>query len=406
MISPTKERAMDSNQSFGYFLPSAIDESWVQIAEAFLKYDLVPDPRLPRRRFLHYVEDGFGGFDPIYQTDLPPEGDKLFGYRGTGGVTAYFEKHPDRRGLVIYEPGKGPRWTGTRVAGVSTWKLPGILREWEDSVLSSYEPMVFQDDTILGLDPGKTYALEEGDELPHHRSHLTAIPDDFAWWKETEWRIRHQEIGHNASFYRLCFTGNGEIGMAVPEDDYDIYLDGEPIAVDRNAKTATATIASNTDHPTLLLAVCRTDVALAGPCVELPWEAPLCQRSWYFGRHALMGYPADGPALEKEQGDGFYIHVGGTGQIVGQFPDTNSIRLQGAYGMRQVSLKTRGTGIIRINGKEVLKLDAGEPPYRIHSFDIDLSSYANQYALVEFASEGEARDSVADWFAPVVVVNS
>jgi len=404
MIAPTRELQMDSNQSFGHFLPSAIDESWMQIADAFQQYDLKPDVRLPRKRFTHYQPENAGGVYPVIEK-TPPGGEKLFGYRGRGGVTAFFEKFPDRRGLVVYAPDEEPRWVGTRVGGIRSWEGPGVLREWEDSVLSSYEPMVFSGDTILGLDPGKTYALEPAGVLPSDRFHLTAIPDDFAWWKETEWRIRHQDIGHDESFYRLCFTGTGEIQIAVPDDDYDLYLNGEPVPIDRAGKRAAANVAADTENPATLLAVRRIDEDLSGRCVDLPWEAPRFQRNWYFGRLAVMGYPADGPILQEEQSDGFYTHVGGTGQIVGRFPEAGSIRLQGAYGMRQGSVKTRGQGIIRINGREIHRIDPGDPPYRIYPFDVDLTEFAGQYALIEFASEGEARDSVADWFAPVIIAS-
>lgn len=403
MVAPTQELQMDSNQSFGHFIPSAIDESWLQIAAAFQQYDLVPDVRLPRKRFIHYVQEHAGGVYPVIEA-TPPEGEKLFGYRGRDGVTAYFEKFPGKRGLVVYEPDKEPRWVGTRIGNIRTWEGPGIVREWEDSVLSSYEPMAFNGDTVIGLDPGKTYALEPEGVVQADRFHLTALPDDFAWWKETEWRIRHQDIGHDESFFRLCFTGNGEIRMAVSDDDYDLYLNGEPVPVDRRAKIARATVAADTENPATLLAVRRVDVELSGRCVDLPWEAPLFQRSWYFGRLAVMGYPADGPIRQEEESDGFYIHVGGTGQIVGKFPEAGNIRLQGAYGMHQQSSKTRGLGIVRINGREILRIDPGDPPYRIHPFDVDLTEFAGHYALIEFASEGEARDSIADWFAPVIVV--
>jgi hypothetical protein len=402
MIAPTQELQLDANQSFGHFIPSALDESWVQIADAFQRYELVPDVRLPRKRFTHYVPEHAGGVYPVIEK-TPPEGEKLFGYRGRDGVTAFFEKFPDRRGLVVYEPGREPRWVGTRIGGIRTWDGPGIVREWEDSVLASYDPMAFNGDSVIGLDPGKTYALEPAGVLPSNRFHITAIPDDFAWWKETEWRIRHQDIGHNESFYRLCFTGNGDFQMAVPDDDYDLYLNGEPIPVDRHSKAAQASVVADQENPATLLAVRKIDVELAGRCVDLPWESPLFQRSWYFGRLAVMGYPADGPVLQEEESDGFYIHVGGTGQIVGKFPEAGRIRLQGAYGMRQGSSKTRGHGIVRINGREVLNIDPGNPPYRIYPYDVDLTEFAGQYALIEFASEGEARDSVADWFAPVIV---
>ncbi len=402
MIAPTAEQQMDSNQSFGFFWPSAIDESWTQIAAAFQQYDLVPDVRLPRKRFIRYMPETAGGVYPVVDS-TPEEGEKLFGYRGRRGVTAWFEKHPDRRGLVVYPPREDPIWVGTRVGGIKTWGGPGIVREWEDSVLSSYEPMAYRGDRIIGLDPGKTYVLEPDGVLDPERFHLTAVPEDFAWWKETEWRIRHQDIGRDESYYRLCFTGNGIIRMAVPDAGYDLHLNGEAIEVDRNTRTASATVAAGTENPALLLGVRRIDVELSGPCVELPWEAPALQRSWYFGRHALMGYPADGPVLQEESGDGFYSHVGGTGQIVGRFPDAGRINLQGAYGHRQVSVKTRGHGVVRINGREVLRIDPGDPPYRIQPFDVDLSPFSGQYALIEFASEGEARDSVVDWFAPVIV---
>jgi len=403
MVSPTREIAMDSNQSFGFFLPSATEESWVQIAEAFLEYGLVPDVRLPRHRFSTYIEGGGGGIAPVFDERIGTGGVKLFGYRGRDGVTAYFEKHPDRRGLVIYAPGKEPLGVGTRITGVSEWKGPGVVREWEVSVGSFYDPLLFNGNTIIGLDSGSTYALEEGGRLDHDRFHVTSIPDDFARWSEPNWRIRHQDIGHDGSFYQLFFSGHGEMAMAVPDDRYDVYLNGESVEVDPVTRTAVVEVDADPDDPAQLLAVQQKDVELKGPCVDFPWEAPNLQRSWYFGRHVMQGYPADGPAQELEPCHGFYIHVGGTGQIVGRIPESKSIRLQGAYGQRQVSLKSRGTGIVRVNGGEVLNIDPGEPPFRIQSFDVDLTPYAGQYVHLEFASEGEARDSVADWFAPVIV---
>ena len=109
LIAPTEEPMMDAFANWGYVVPcGAMEPSWLQISQAFQQYNLVGDSRLPCKTFKRYEFHFSHGWTPVADEPVPPQGERLFGYRGDNGVIAYFEKHPNKRGLVIYEPDKEP----------------------------------------------------------------------------------------------------------------------------------------------------------------------------------------------------------------------------------------------------------------------------------------------------------
>ena len=64
-----------------------------------------------------------------------------------------------------------------------------------------------------------------------------------------------------------------------------------------------------------------------------------------------------------------------------------------------------GDGVVRMNGREVLRVPPGREPYQMHPFDVDISAFAGQYVLLEFASEGKVHGpSPAGWESPETVI--
>jgi hypothetical protein len=81
-------------------------------------------------------------------------------------------------------------------------------------------------------------------------------------------------------------------------------------------------------------------------------------------------------------------------------PDAESIRVTGAYQMRDSSIGPSGDGVLRINGEELLRLPAGPRPFAKHDLDIDVSSFRGKDVMFEFVSDGPHRTASADWFEP------
>ena len=411
MYSPIDAPLMDAVDCWGYMLPGADpmrEETWLKIAEAYHTYDLVPDGRLPRKQITKFTSHWTGGVMPVGDAPVPSEGERLFGLRGSRGVTAYFEKHPTKRGLVVYEPGQTPKWIGARHFGIKSWNGPGVpayfgfrqyMRDW----------IIYNDASLLGLDPQVTYMFDETVPRSPTRFHVTKVPEDFIGYTDMDRRIAPQEVGRDDSFFRLVFAGHGEMTMYVP-DDYDVYLDGQELNVDRQTKTASAIIsaalpragglgyhiamkpdgisAENTDggRPSMLLAFKRTDVQLAGWWVDLPWQ----------GSKDVAKAIGTGP-------DSFTMNVGAFGIFIGRFPAAKRICLEGSY-VVSASTGAPGDGVVLINGKQSLRVPAGEPPYKSQSFRADVSAFAGQYVLVEFLSDGGVRGASANWDHPRIVV--
>ncbi len=407
-IAPVNVDMMDAVQSWGFMVPGgAFRESWIQICEAFQQYGLVPDSRLPRTPFTKFADHHSHGIAPVADEPVPPEGIKLFGFRGRKGVTAFYEKHPTRRGLVIYQPGKDPQWIGTRITGVKTWTGPGAVEEITPGVNEVADWMYYDGDKIFGLDPERTYALDESKSLSPDRFHFTAIPDDFSTPMDGVGPTRTVAVGQgqDRSFYKMNFSGHGEIRMHVPDDTL-VFLDGREVVVDRGGQSAVATIDASEDEIATLIAFRKSDVELSGEFADLPVYTSLQQRNFYFGQHQVLDYSTEGPVRKMRDMNAFYAHLTGTGVLIGRLPDAGSIRIQGAYGMREESIITDGDAVIRINGNEVMRMPPGPRPYEVHSFKVDISAHAGRHVMLEFLPDGLVHGpSAADWFNPRIVVN-
>jgi hypothetical protein len=278
--------------------------------------------------------------------------------------------------LVVYPPGREPQWFGPRIFNVTEWSGPGALRDW----------VFYHGNTLLALDPQTTYLFDRSVSLPQDRFHVTDIPGEFALHADDARRIRHQDVGEDGSYYKLSFVGSGPMKMFVP-DDVLVFLDGQEVAVNRESDSATAVIASTPERPSVLLAYPRSDTELAGSWSALPWQTPPNQHGYVVA-----------------QGDGFFNHVAGAGLIVGRFPDAPGIRLRGRWGMSGRP-KSTGDAVVRINGREVMRVPPGPEPYEIQAFDVDISAFAGRDALLEFAVDGEVHGpSPANWYQPTIVV--
>jgi len=405
---PSDVDMMDAVQSWGFMIPGGgISESWMEISHAFQEYELKPDSRMPRTSFRTFETHPSHGIAPVDDIPMPPEGIRLFGYRGKDGVTAYYEKHPARRGLVIYEPGQEPKWVGTRITGVKSWPGSPVIQEVTPGISEEVADwMMYDGEIVLGLNPVNTYRIDESRSMSSERFHLTRIPDDFQLHFDGNLRIAPVHHSEDRSFYIITFTGNGAIDMRVPEDTL-VFLNGDSVPVDRESGTASAGIAATVDHLGVLIAFKKLDRELSGPWGDLPWQTSQLQRSFYLGQHRVLDYSTEGPVRKMRDMNGFYTHVSGTGVLVGRLPDAGSIRLQGGYGMRDESIITDGDAVIRINGKELLRVPAGERPYKVHAFDLDVTGYAGQYVMLEFLSDGRVHGpTAADWYNPWIVVDA
>lgn len=405
---PTDVDMLDAVQSYGFMVPGGgMTESWIEISHAFQEYELKPDSRMPRTSFKTFETHPSHGIAPVDDLPMPPEGIRLFGYRGKDGVTAYYEKHPTRRGLVIYEPGKKPKWVGTRITGVTTWPGSPVVQEVTPGVSEAVADwMMYDGKNVLGLNSATTYRMDESKTMSADRFHLTRIPDDFQLHTDENLRIAPVHHSADRSFYMLTFTGNGVIDMRVP-DDMLVFFNGESVPVDRATGTASTGIAASEESLGVLIAFKKLDREISGPWGDLPWQTSQLQRPFYLGRHQVLDYSTEGPVRKMREMNGFYTHVTGTGVLVGRLPEARSIRLQSGYGMRDESIITDGDAVIRINGKELLRVPAGGRPYKVHSLDLDITAYAGQYVMLEFLSDGRVHGpTAADWYNPWIVVDA
>ncbi len=399
--SPMDEECMDAIQSWGFMLPNAQPEqyeSWVEICKAFQDCALVPDIRLPHREFTAFKSGAAGGgVVPVQDYETPDEGVKLFGYRGKDGLTAYFEKHKQKRGLVLYAPGKEPTWVGTTCFGGKEWSGPGYVKDW----------LVYDQAKMLCLDPRMNYRFDPKTSLPETGFHICAIPSDFALDFDDYVDspiLRGQRFTADRSVYTVRMTGHGQLGVYVPEG-FLAFLDGRPVQPGPGTRKCTVELSADPGKPSVLLAFEQRDMELNGLWVNLPWQPPSNQRSWHLSRHVLLDNLIDGPSRFLKDGTGFFQHVSGTGFIVGRFPQSKRIRLQGAWGMRHEVVDLVGDGVIMVNGQEVLRMPGGHKPFPLQSFDVDATRFAGQYVVIEFMTAGKVHgDSAADWYTPQVIV--
>ena len=366
MYSPIDLQNFDDYASSGYIIPGSDtnrSESWLEIIDAFQQFDFVPNSRLPR------------------------SSNQFSGFSGSNQAEAYFEKTATSRYLMVYRPYHVPEQYGVRYTNITQWLGPGAIENW----------LVFDDTTnnLLGLDPARTYWFDETVVLDQDRFHVTAVPPDYLPYQNDNRRTIPQEIGLNESNFRLFFSGNGQMNMFV-SDGYDAYLDDQEIAINRQTDSATATISASQSDPSVLRVFQRSEQVLQGYWVDLFWSRPQHKISSVSPQYSL--YPPYG----------IYTNVSGEAFIIGRFPFAQSIRLQGSYGMHDTALISKGDGVIKINGSEVMRIDPGQgPPYDRIPFDIDITSFRGQYAMLEFGCDGDIRlFEGADWDAPQFVVTA
>jgi hypothetical protein len=264
--------------------------------------------------------------------------------------------------------------------------------------------MIYSGNTQLALDPSHSYVLDEAATLPQERFHVTAVPDDFAFYSDSVKRIESQYSGPKNAWFKLNFSGHGQMSLHVPEK-FLVFLEGREIKIDRQSLSTQFDVDAAPDKPSTLLAFEPSATELTGRWVDLPWHAPPAQRSWYVTRHVIDDVSPDGPIRMTKPGHGFWSHVGGTAMILGTFANAKKIRLQGAFGMREEAQFDPGDAVIRINGTQVLRLPGGPRPYQLYSFDVDVTKYAGQPVFLEFTVEGDVHGAeMADWFNPQIIV--
>jgi hypothetical protein len=269
--------------------------------------------------------------------------------------------------------------------------------------------LIYDEESLLGLDPSETYMIDESVRRSQTRFHVTKVPGDFQGYSNMERRIAPYEIGVEDSFFRLVFAGQGEMTMHVP-DDYDVYLDGQRVDVDRETKSASVSISasipksgnlgyfialepngepspdSNPRRPSTLLAFKRTDTVLKGRWASLPWQRA-----------------KDTSKIAGPSGNDVFMNVGAFVIFIGKLPDVENVRIKGSY---QVHATTGapGDGVVLINGRQVLRVPAGDYPYTVTEFNADISAFAGQHVLIEAISDNGVRAAQGTWFNPRFVV--
>ncbi len=358
--SPIDLPTWDQFANWGHFTPGAsTDETWMQITGAFQQYDLVPDSRLPRNA------------------------NQMSGFSGPNGVTGFFEKTSTTRSFVVYRPGQSALTFGLRYTNITQWSGPGYVKNW----------LIYNGSTMLGLDPAQTYYFDPGVGLNSTRFHVTAIPPDFAGYSDSNRRIIPQEVGFSDQDFRLFFTGHGTMQAYVPAD-YDAYIGGQKLSVDPVTHLASFSVNASSPNFAVLRAFKRSSQVISGKWANLQLSWPQHQPGYVEVASSL--YPPDG----------IFEAVSGTGFIFGKLPLSDSIHLKGSYRMRDDAYNSKGDGVIRINGTEVMRVSPGTgAPYSAIPFDVDVTSFAGQYVMLEFVSDGEIHGpDYSDWISPQTVV--
>ena len=352
---PTDVDLMNQFMHWGHFVPGASTESsWLEIANAFADFDLSPSAALPLAS------------------------NQLSGFVGPNGVEAYFQTTATTRSLVVLEPGQSPQEFGIRHENITTWPGPGALADW----------LIYDGSMLKGLKPSESYVFDPAVTPDPTRFHITSIPGNYQGFKNVDRRIISQEIGSDDDHFRVFFAGNGLMSIFVP-DSYDVYLDGVAVPIDRNMNRATFVANAALGFPSELLVYRRSERYLSGFWSNLGWSRPL-HKSYHLSVSDSL-FP-----------NSFFTLIAGTGFVTGRIPEAPSIRATGSFGLRDEAVFSTAAGVMKINGKEVLRIPPGSgPPYRQMTFDIDLTAYASQHVFVEFTADGVVSGPDAgDWKEP------
>jgi hypothetical protein len=304
-------------------------------------------------------------------------------------VTGFFEETATTRSFVVYEPGQAPQVFGERVTNVTQFTgTGGGIEDW----------VIYNGNTLKGLDPGTTYFLDPAIALDPNRFHLTNIPADYQGISNPLRVQVTQELGFFDRWFRITFAGNGTIDMVVP-DNYDVYLDGQAVTIDRVNNSASVTVAATAGNPSEILAFLNSGPesvpAIQGLLADIPFHIAKHKATKSLFDTASSLFP-----------DSFYNVVTGSGATFGELPVASSIRLQGSYLMRDANfMGVVGDGVILINGNEVARLNPGTgPPFPTLAFDVDITQYAGQDIFLELLSDGPFSLGTADWITPQIVV--
>lgn len=352
---PTQVDLLDQFMGWGHFVPGASREStWLEIANAFADYNLSP------------------------ATAQPLGSNQLSAFTGPGGVVAFFQTTATTRSLQVFEPGQPMQEFGLRHENITTYSGPGAVEDW----------LIYNGSTLLGLNPGTSYFMDPAVTLGPNRFHITSVPPSFLPYLNSVRRIIPQEIGTDDEYFRLYFTGSGTM-TAFVEDDYNVYLDGVEIVVDRNTDTASIPASAPVGNPSELIVHQRSQQLISGLWANIPWTRPLHKSTLLSETDSI--YP-----------NSFFAQVAGAGLFNGKFPASTSIRATGEWGMRDSSIWSDPDASIKVNGIEVLRLGAGSgPPFSLFPFDVDLTQFADQHVFIEFVVDGEVLGpDVTDWKQP------
>jgi hypothetical protein len=362
MYSQTSLEYLDGFTHSNYILPGADTsraESWLEIMDAFQQYNLLADSHL-----------SLGS-------------NQVAGFSGSNGVEAYFEEASTSRYLMVYEPYHVPVKHGIRYTNISQWSGPGYIEDW----------LIFNGGTMLGLDPGQTYWFDPLVTLDSNRFHITAIPVDYLPYQNDKRKIIPQEVGLNDTNFRVFFSGNGQLDMFVP-DAYDVYLDDQKVTVNRDTDTATVTVSATPPNHSIIRVFERSQQVMEGYWADIFTATPPQKSTLVTTLYSIF------PPY------GIWCHIGGEGFIIGKLPNATGISIQGSWGMYDDALNSVGDGVVRINGAEVMRLDPGVgPPYDMVPFNVDITAYSGQYAMLEFAFDGDIHGAdYSDWDSPQIVV--
>lgn len=164
-------------------------------------------------------------------------------------------------------------------------------------------------------------------------------------------------------------------------------VDGQALAVDRAAGTATAQVgAAPTGHA--IVAVGPVPELREGNVVDLAWCVP--------------GQSERQPTrfVVPNRAAGWMVHNGAGVWLAGRLPADRPVVLTGASSQRAAS-GSPGQGVIRVNGAVAWTSPLTKQESPQFRFEVPLAPWAGQPVLLEFAVEGEVKGfSAGDYHGP------
>ena len=293
--------------------------------------------------------------DPAPDLALGP--DQRFGYRGAKGVTAFLERGDHTSGLAVYRPDGTRRSFNVRHFGI-TEHADGILPGW----------LIYGDDKLYGLDPERSYGFTPG-VMPQDEFHLASIPPGF--------ELKRGVTGHERAYYIVESAGHGTVEVVVPAALTEIYANGRRLA------PVGGVVGIEAEGDVSLIAFAGGPELPPGLLNQMPW--------------AIDGLPpGERSSGFTARGSGFFHHAGTRANIIGRLPSVQQLRLRGALAMDPAA-KNGMTGIVTINGREVARVENVERPWSPKHFEVDISEFAGQDVMIQFATIGSGGYNFGGW---------